>query len=1652
MTSTHRRTSEFSSVVTGIVERIAELAEDPAPVSDFARVFLERAPQKLYQRGADALARMALAGWRFLETTQADGVDVSLGQSDEEGWGDDATVVRTNVSERPFLVDTVREYLNSEGIGVSTLIYPRLGMERDSNGVLLRAGSLSVGGSAESMVHCEIPVVEDPERLEALRSEIASRLEEVVAVTDDFTAMIAKVDAVGLELRFRGRTLMGREEEIAEIVDFLRWLRDGGFVFLGYRAYLLTATEEGERAVVVDHDSGLGILRDATASQFARPVPLANLSAGMQDLAERGPLLIINKTNAESRVHRRARMDYVGVKVLDERGNVAGEHRFLGLFTSRAYAEKADSLPILRRKLDRILNESEAEEGTHDYKEIITIFNTMPKEELFLESAYEIAEDIRTVISAYDTSDVQVKVRQDPLRRGASVMVILPKDRFSGEVRKRIAQAIVAVLQGEILNYHLALGEGDQARLHFYVVSRERPTEPQDGALLETRVARIIRTWADRVRASLARRLESAKEARVLAARYVGAFAAEYQAATDPETAADDILKLRSMVVQDESTAIALRNLDPEEAVAGTSGATELKVIRRGGGIILSEFVPILEDVGLRVLAVKPFEFHGEDRATINVFAVQDQAGRRIAAEELGHILADTILAVDSGHVRSDPLNALTLAAGLSWREADVLRGYSEYAFQVGAIPSRTALRTALVHHPEIARTLFNLFRARFDPTTELPAEFREEARMKCLAEFWNELADVSGLADDRVLRRLESLISATLRTNYYRNGGDRPTRTSGSVPYISFKIDCRAADVRSGTGLQIEVWVHSARMEGVHLRGGSVARGGIRWSDRPEDFRTEILGLASTQMVKNAVIVPTGSKGGFVLTAESLDDRAELLKEGRNQYRTLMRGMLDITDNLVHGEPRTPTGVVSYDGPDPYLVVAADKGTATFSDLANEVSGEYGFWLGDAFASGGSQGYDHKEVGITARGAWECVKLHFLERGKDIQNEPFTVVGIGDMGGDVFGNGMLLSRQIKLVAAFNHRHIFIDPDPDSETSYAERERLFRLGSSASWDDYDRSLLSSGGMIVPRGVKSVDLGPEVLAALGVPLPDAGSEVRAPSGSENGNIPQPTSGRSENAVSYAVDGESLVRMVLRAPAELLWNGGIGTYVKARHESHADAGDPANDSVRIDAGELRCSVVGEGGNLGFTQNARTEFALLGGGINTDALDNSGGVDMSDHEVNLKILVAPAVLQGSLAETKRNRLLREVTDEVADLVLANNRRQSMAVSLDLLRAREGVDDFQNMMFALEKRGLLDRRTERLPTSDILRERRELGQTLVRPELCVLLAYAKMALMEDLLASPLLDDPVTDSYLHSYFPPATLEAVEPALLEGHRLRREIVACQLTNGIVDLMGAAFVNRVASDTGRTEAEVVRAWLVASRLSKQVDISGRLTDPGSGLVSREVKRWLLALSRVLERTTRWVLSNVSSDESPSRIVDRNLEGLDRLRGSFAEMLAGDDRTFFEARVREMRSAGAERGFAEDLIALRFLDQLLEILAVSRATGAGVVTTGRAYFEASGAVGVPRLRSWIFASVGEDQWEQRVAHILGETLSRAHRALVIAAVSPPVKSVAALLRERRRQADRFLGIAEELSGAGEPPTAAVTVAVLELTSLARSLSEG
>lgn len=1563
---------------------------------------------------------MVTGAFRFLEAAPPDGVTVEVLKSGQEGGGSRVTLIRAEMRDRPFIVDTIREYLKSEQLPVEHYIYRVVGVRRDESGRIVAVGDPSTG-DARSLVHCEVPRIESAERRAAIRHDLETRLGDVVEATDDFGAMLRAVDNAAAEVRSYADRFPDRREEFAEIIDFLRWLKDGNFIFLGHRAYeVVDDAGTGTQVLRVESGSGLGILRTEEDSAWAGGRPIADLPDALRKRILEGPILITSKTNAESTVHRRGRMDYIGIKKLGGEGRVIGERRFLGLFTSRAYAESAETIPILRKKLGAVLRESGATPGSHDYKEIITIFNSMPKEDLFQASTEQLNRDVHSVLELLFSDDVHVTLRPDPLERGVSVTIILPRGKFSSEVRHRVQEMLAARFEGEILNYHLAMGAGDQARLHFHVSSGfDRPLREDDADAVALEVRRLIRSWEDWLVDELEEALGGA-EGRRVADVYADAFPEEYRAASPPEVAVEDIAVFERLRVAGESVALTIQEPRGRGGEEATPELSILKLYLVGERLILSDFMPILENAGLRVIEVTPYTISGADLSERMVysFTVQDPEAGQVPPER-ADALAEAVLAVRAGESVTDPFNALVLRASLNWREVDVVRMYANYAFQSGLVPTRYSAARSLARYPALTRGLVDLFIARFDP--DLAEEQRAARAAELRAAISSGLEKVDALTDDRTIRRIFALIEATVRTNYFRPDDQGRPRRSGGVPYISIKI--RQGDVEElrRAGLLYEVFVYSARMEGIHLRGAPVSRGGIRWSDRLDDFRTEIMGLVQTQIVKNAVIVPGGSKGGFV-TRRTFSDRAEHMEEGARQYRTLMRGLLDITDNIVDGRVVPPPRVVRYDGDDPYLVVAADKGTAHLSDVANAVAAEYGFWLGDAFASGGSHGYDHKKEGITARGAWECVKRHFREMGKDIQSQPFTAVGIGDMSGDVFGNGMLLSPQTQLVAAFDHRHIFIDPNPDPAAAHAERQRLFQLPRS-SWDDYDRSVLSEGGMIVPRGSKEVRLTSQALTALGLPH-DIG----------------------------ALDGERLVQAVLRAPVELLWNGGIGTYIKAEEETHAEVGDTANDPVRVNAEELRCAVIGEGGNLGLTQAARIAFALRGGRINTDALDNSGGVDMSDHEVNLKILFAPQVDSGALSPDDRNRLLEEMTDEVSALVLADNVDQSLAVSLDEIRSRQGLGDFGNFVAALERERVLDRREEGIPSVEELEDRARNGIGLTRPTLCLLLAHAKLRTKVDLLNSDLPDEPGTQSYLIDYFPSRAVEAVGIEAVREHRLRREIAAAQIANRLVNMMGSAFLERISRDTGRDRGTAAAAWFVADRISGASEIRADLQQLELTHSTATTYRWHLGLSRVVERTAHWVLLNVDASIPVATMVERLVAGLSELRGEFHRIVTGDDRKLFEARMLELKELGIDDTLASRLATLRFLPELLDILRVAHESGTPALATAEAYYAVGERLSINWLQQLLRETPSEDSWGKRLAQGFAVDAQRAHRGIANAILKCRKEAevidecVERYREEHETEVAVYEAVIEELRATEAPSMAAAGVAVRALAILA------
>jgi glutamate dehydrogenase len=1500
-----------------------------------------------------------------------------------DGWDSPYTIFESHLTDRPFIVDTIREFLHRRGATVRYLLHPIYSVERDAAGALLRMRSLDAAAQKESFVHGAIDRVAEVERA-GLERGLAECLGDVQAATEDYSRMRERLEAIRGELG----NLPGSEAD--EDRQFLGWLGDGSFVFLGY-ARVERSNLHGRCRLRLEDASTLGILR----------VPARACDIALRDLQEDSATsapsarLAVTRSGVDATVHRFAPMDLVIVPRVDASGRSGGEHRFWGLFTSKAHSDSPAEIPVLREKLARILAGEQALPDSHDFREIVSILETMPRVELFQMTAEELRAEVATVRSLGPSEGVRVRLH--PRAGGAWVTVVVPRGRFSSELRRWIEALLVERLGAPLLDYQLALGEGERARLHFHFGSPAGAVRVDE---LEALIAERMRSWDDRLRERLVA-AHGAARGRALAERYATLFTPEYKAATDVATAGGDIRHIEAL---GEAGSIGIDLGDPVGADAGRF--TLLKLYLRGESVVLSDFLPLLEDLGLRVFAEDSVALGQADPHIVLVrFLLQSRRGERLDVDRVGPVLVPAIREIRAGHAESDSLNGLIVETGLGWREVDLLRAYRNLAFQVGAAPSRPSLDEALQRHPDAARALLDLFAARFDP-----AEASRGAAVQVARErFTKALEGIETAVEDQALRNLWALVEATLRTNYFR-----PARAHH--PFVSLKIHSQQVDFLPRPRPLYEIHVHSARMEGVHLRGGKVARGGIRWSDRPDDFRTEILGLMKTQMVKNAVIVPVGSKGGFVVKHPRPGDDGAA--EVRECYATLIRGLLELTDNIVRGEVVPPAGVVRHDDDDPYLVVAADKGTAAFSDLANAIAAENGFWLGDAFASGGSQGYDHKREGITARGAWKCIERHFHDLGKDIGEAPFDVVGIGDMSGDVFGNGMLQSRRIRLRAAFNHAHIFLDPAPDPEASFRERERLFRLPSSA-WSDYDRSRLSAGGMIVARGAKAVALSPEARAMLGVE-------------------------------AKRLHGEALVRAILTMKTDLLFNGGIGTYIRASSERDAEVGDHANDGVRRTATEIGANVVGEGGNLGLTQRARVEFALRGGRVDTDAIDNSGGVDLSDHEVNLKILFQPLLESGELSLAQRNRLLEESKEEVVAHVLAHNARQALMLSLDERRGRSRESEFVDQIAELEREGSLDRLLECLPDREELRQRSGASRGLTRPELAVLAAYSKLQLQRKLLASRWIDDPAFESYLFAYFPARVAQRF-PEAVRKHRLRREIIAAEVGNRVVDRMGSAFALRMLRDTADDAATAVAAFVAVLAMTEADRVFDAIAAAGSTGASPSP----MSTADVYDLCLRWEAAVESACKVLLTVLRRGAdlsERVSRWRAALTELAdrPAAEEAHTDASTAAVERLGVDRGQARALLALERLRGTLQVVRVAEDRDIPLDDAAFLYRRVGEILDFAGLDLWFAAVPIDDRWDKRAAEALREDLSAARRRITATIFVLPQRGLAARVESFQQvheaELARLRGLFDELARGRRTSVAAMVVVVRELWKLA------
>jgi glutamate dehydrogenase len=1440
--------------------------------------------------------------------------------------------------DRPFLVDSIMGAIAEQGFSVRAMFHP-----------VIDTPDSGEGAGRRSMIQVYLaPVGEDREA--ALVGAVRDALADVQLAVDDFDAMKALTRRTIDELRASEAPIPEGERD--EGLAFLDWLEGDRFVFLGARVYEYPRTSDGGYAAeepLYQPEGSLGVLRDQTLTVLRRGSEPAILSPQVRDHLLLGAPLVVAKSNLRSKVHRRGYMDYVGVRRYGADGKPSGEVRFVGLFTAEAYETPAHEVPVIRRKVEHVLSEAGKDPEGHSGKRLRNILETWPRDELFQISEEELLSMAMGVLHLYDRPRVRLFARRDPFDRFISVLMFVPRERYDSGVRERAGKILADAFEGRVSAYYPSFSDAPLARVHYVLgVTPGKHGDP-DMAALEAKVAETARTWDDRFEATIRDGGAPGRVAETLA-RWQGAFPPGYRDQYDAAEALADLAVVDALGADEQVRVRAFRHADDDKLTF------RFKLYRPGAAAPLADVLPILEHMGLKALIEDGFKLTptandpGAPHAKVWVheFVLRDERGEHLSFDDIKTAFEAAFVAIWTGRAESDGFNRLVLELGVGWREAALVRALARYRQQSGLDPSQGVQEQALSDNPGVTRLILDLFRIKFDPAVRADLAAREEQAKAVQASINEALQAVESLDADRVLRRIAALIGAIQRTNFFQAGPDGEPK-----PYISYKIASRELEDLPAPKPYREIYVSAPHVEGVHLRFGPVARGGLRWSDRRDDFRTEVLGLVKAQQVKNAVIVPVGSKGGFFPKCLPRGgDRDAIQAEAIRAYKTFLSGLLDITDNIdADNRIVPPVDVVAHDGEDPYLVVAADKGTATFSDIANGVAEDYGFWLGDAFASGGSVGYDHKVMGITARGAWEAVKRHFRELGKDIQAEPFTVVGVGDMSGDVFGNGMLLSKQTRLLAAFDHRHIFLDPDPDAAKSWAERDRMFKLPRS-SWEDYDKSLISKGGGVFARSLKTIPLSPEVRALF---------DIKAES----------------------VSPAELLTAILKSKAELLYLGGIGTYVKAKGETSAEAGDKANDAIRVNGADLRVKVVGEGANLGLTQAGRIEFAQAGGRINTDAIDNSAGVDSSDHEVNIKILTGILERGGKLTRESRNALLPTMTDDVASHVLADNYDQTLALSLMESDAVSEVESQARFMAELEAKGRLDRKVEGLPEAAALAEREKAGKGLTRPEMAVLLAYGKIDLFDDIVASQAPDDPWFEATLKGYFPPALGQYADA--MQQHRLKREIIATVLDNQMINMCGPTFPSRLRAAAGCDTTALVIAF-AAAREILGVDA---LWNQVSALDGKAQASGQLALYKALAYAQRsltfWLARRAFKDKSTvNTLVQAYGPSVKALSALGTAILSPFEQKTVAKRVKAYVADGAPEALAQAVAALQPATTAADLVDLGNASSWSVENVARLYHQVGAAFGFDRLRSAAGSFVGGDAFERLAVRRLIEDM--------------------------------------------------------------------
>ncbi|MEA5674276.1 NAD-glutamate dehydrogenase [Pseudomonas sp. MH2] len=1567
---------------------------------------------ELTQRRLSDLAGCTLSAWRTIERFDPNTAQVRVYNPDYErhGWQSTHTVVEVLHHDLPFLVDSVRTELNRRGYSIHTLQTTVLSARRGPKGELLELlpkGTQGEGVSHESLMYLEIDRCANAAELTSLTRELELVLADVRVVVADFDPMKAKVRDL---LALVGENAFGpAQNDKAEVQSFLTWLLDNHFTFLGYEEFVVESDAAGG-SLVYDESSFLGLPRVLRSG-------LSNEDLRIEDYAVsylREPrLLSFAKASQPSRVHRPAYPDYVSIRQIDADGKVIKECRFMGLYTSTVYGESVYTIPYIRGKVAEIERRSHFDPKAHLGKELTQVLEVLPRDDLFQTPIDELFNTAMSIVQIQERNKIRVFLRKDPYGRFCYCLAYVPREIYSTEVRQKIQQVLMERLKATDCEFWTFFSESVLARVQLILRVDPKNRIDIDPQQLENEVIQACRSWQDDFSALVVENFGEAQGTNILA-DFPKGFPAGYRERFAAHSA---VVDMQHVLALSEAKPLAMSFYQPLTQL----GERQLhcKLYHADTPLALSDVLPILENLGLRVLGEFPYRLrHANGREFwIHDFAFTYSEGLNLDLQQLNDTLQDAFIHIVKGDAENDAFNRLVLTAGLPWRDVALLRAYARYMKQIRLGFDLGYIASTLNNHTDIARELTRLFKTRFYLARKLGQDDLDDKQQRLEQAILTALDDVQVLNEDRILRRYLDLIKATLRTNFYQ-----PDAAGQSKSYFSFKFNPRLIPELPKPVPKFEIFVYSPRVEGVHLRFGNVARGGLRWSDREEDYRTEVLGLVKAQQVKNSVIVPVGAKGGFLPRRLPLGGgRDEIAAEGIACYRIFISGLLDITDNLKDGGVVPPANVVRHDDDDPYLVVAADKGTATFSDIANGIANDYGFWLGDAFASGGSAGYDHKGMGITARGAWVGVQRHFRERGINVQEDPITVVGIGDMAGDVFGNGLLMSDKLQLVAAFNHLHIFVDPNPDPATSFAERKRLFELPRSA-WTDYNSAIMSEGGGIFPRSAKSIAISPQMKERFAI----------------EADRLTPT---------------ELLHALLQAPVDLLWNGGIGTYVKASSESHADVGDKANDALRVNGNELRCKVVGEGGNLGMTQLGRVEFGLHGGATNTDFIDNAGGVDCSDHEVNIKILLNEVVQAGDMTEKQRNQLLGSMTEEVSSLVLGNNYKQTQALSLAARRARERIAEYKRLMADLESRGKLDRAIEFLPTEEQLAERLAAGQGLTRAELSVLISYSKIDLKEQLLKSLVPDDDYLTRDMETAFPPSLVSKFAEAM-RRHRLKREIVSNQIANDLVNNMGITFVQRLKESTGMSPANVAGAYVIVRDIF-HLPHWFRQIEALDYQVPAEIQLTLMdELMRLGRRATRWFLRSRRNEQDAGRDAAHFGPKIAQLGLKLDELLEGPTRERWQARYQGFVEAGVPELLARMVAGTTHLYTLLPIIEASDVTGHDPAQVAKAFF----AVGSALDLTWYLQEISnlpvENNWQALAREAFRDDIDLQQRAITISVLQmadapDDMDARVALWAEQHRvMVERWRAMLDDLRNATGTDYAMYAVANRELVDLALS----